>query len=96
MIDFEEFITGLALFCRGTMEQKIKMLFDMYDLGSDGFVTRVELKTMLLSLVSRCCLVGKLEVILRLASATDHADEQVPSRRLSPSQCVSANKHARS
>ncbi len=31
LIDFDEFITGLAIVCRGTVDEKIHFLFNMYD-----------------------------------------------------------------
>jgi Ca2+-binding EF-hand superfamily protein len=46
-IDYEEFICGLAICCRGTLEQKIKLIFQMYDLAGDGSISRPELTTML-------------------------------------------------
>merc|ERR1719456_1678582 len=46
-IDFQEFLTGMALIYRGTLEEKKKFLFEMYDLDGDGVVTREELFTML-------------------------------------------------
>ena len=42
-IDFQEFLTGMALIYRGTIEEKKKFLFEMYDLDGDGVVTREEL-----------------------------------------------------
>jgi len=54
VLDFEEFLRGMADFSRGTIDQKIRLLFNMYDLTGDGFVSRVELSTVLHSLV--CCL----------------------------------------
>jgi Ca2+-binding EF-hand superfamily protein len=32
VIEWEEFVAGLADFCRGTMDEKILLLFRMYDL----------------------------------------------------------------
>eukprot|EP00742_Colponemidia_sp_Colp-10_P002797 GILJ01002991.1.p1 GENE.GILJ01002991.1~~GILJ01002991.1.p1 ORF type:complete len:769 (+),score=114.17 GILJ01002991.1:198-2504(+) len=46
-IDFQEFITGLALIYHGTLEEKQKFLFEMYDFDGDGVVTKTELRTML-------------------------------------------------
>lgn len=46
-VDFQEFLTGMALIYRGTMEEKKKFLFEMYDLDGDGVVTCEELRTML-------------------------------------------------
>eukprot|EP00397_Hematodinium_sp_SG-2012_P002308 GEMP01002314.1.p1 GENE.GEMP01002314.1~~GEMP01002314.1.p1 ORF type:complete len:865 (+),score=115.34 GEMP01002314.1:73-2667(+) len=46
-IDFQEFLTGMGLIYRGTVEEKKRFLFEMYDLDGDGVVTREELHTML-------------------------------------------------
>jgi Ca2+-binding EF-hand superfamily protein len=46
-IDFEEFITGLAIVCRGTQNEKIHFLFNMYDVSHDNTVSKAELATLL-------------------------------------------------
>ena len=46
-IDYQEFLTGMALIYHGTLEEKKKFLFEMYDLDGDGVVTKEELYTML-------------------------------------------------
>ena len=46
-IDFTEFLTGMALIYHGTMMEKKRFLFEMYDLDGDGVVTKTELRTML-------------------------------------------------
>ena len=50
-IDFDEFSQGIALYCRGTLEQKIEFVFRMFNLKGDGKVGRSELETMLNSFV---------------------------------------------
>eukprot|EP00914_Ancora_sagittata_P031496 GHVO01063836.1.p1 GENE.GHVO01063836.1~~GHVO01063836.1.p1 ORF type:complete len:1053 (-),score=201.67 GHVO01063836.1:217-3375(-) len=47
VIDYEEFILGLAVCCRGTKGEKTKVLFQMFDLNGDGYIQRDELITML-------------------------------------------------
>lgn len=46
VIDLEEFVTGLALICRGTREEKIRFMFEMYDLLGDGSVSKAELRAL--------------------------------------------------
>lgn len=46
-IDFDEFVTGLASVCRGTLDDKIHFIFDMYDVSHDKSVSKQELATLL-------------------------------------------------
>jgi Ca2+-binding EF-hand superfamily protein len=46
-IDFEEFIVGLSLICRGSQNEKIQFIFNMYDVSKDNTVSRQELTTLL-------------------------------------------------
>lgn len=50
-VDFEEFVTGLQKFFRGSVEDKADMIFEMYDLNDNGCVDKKELSTMLHSLI---------------------------------------------
>ena len=43
----DEFITGLATLCRGTTDDKIRFLFDMYDVSEDDTVSKAEFGTLL-------------------------------------------------
>ena len=47
VVDFEEFICGLAIFSRGTSTQKLEVFFACYDLNGDGAIHSDELATML-------------------------------------------------
>ncbi|KAG9476358.1 calaxin [Eleutherodactylus coqui] len=42
-----EWIEGLSVFLRGTLDEKIKYCFEVYDLNSDGFISREEMFHML-------------------------------------------------
>ncbi|KAJ8604660.1 hypothetical protein CTAYLR_006520 [Chrysophaeum taylorii] len=46
-LDFEEFVSGLARSARGTREEKVKFLFQIYDLKRDGYVSKSELQKMI-------------------------------------------------
>ena len=46
-IDFEEFMTGLSIWTKGTEDEKIRFLFSLYDLKRNGQIEKSELKTML-------------------------------------------------
>jgi len=47
-VDFREFALGVSAFCeRGTVEEKIKYSFKIYDIDSGGFIDKGELYQML-------------------------------------------------
>ncbi len=57
VIDFDEFLDGLKVYSRGTMEEKMKMLFKMYDMADNQLIDREELSTMLMSLLAPTTLI---------------------------------------
>ncbi|GBG25659.1 Protein kinase, putative [Hondaea fermentalgiana] len=46
-VDFEEFVSGLALCLRGTFEEKVRVIFRIYDIDNNDTVSKAELRTML-------------------------------------------------
>ncbi|CAN0066559.1 unnamed protein product, partial [Ectocarpus sp. 6 AP-2014] len=46
-ISFDDFVVGLAVCCRGTLEEKMQFLFGVYDMNEDGLIGRDELLLML-------------------------------------------------
>jgi Ca2+-binding EF-hand superfamily protein len=46
-IDFDEFIIGLSIVCRGSNDDKIHFVFNMYDISHDNTVSKQELTTLL-------------------------------------------------
>ncbi|KAM4597606.1 calaxin-like [Polymixia lowei] len=46
-VNVKEWIEGLSVFLRGTLDEKIKYCFDVYDLNSDGYISREEMFQML-------------------------------------------------
>ena len=46
-IDFDEFLIGLAIVCRGNSDEKVHFIFNMYDISHDNTVSRQELTTLL-------------------------------------------------
>jgi len=51
-IDFEEFIDGFQRFSRGDPSTKMDMLFQLFDLDGKGGITKDELTTVLMSIVT--------------------------------------------
>ncbi|XP_041039258.1 EF-hand calcium-binding domain-containing protein 1 isoform X1 [Carcharodon carcharias] len=48
-VNMREWIEGLSIFLRGTLDEKIKFCFDVFDLNGDGFISREEMFHMLKS-----------------------------------------------
>ncbi|TSK31458.1 EF-hand calcium-binding domain-containing protein 1 [Bagarius yarrelli] len=46
-ISVKEWVEGLSVFLRGTLDEKIKFCFDVYDLNGDGYISREEMFHML-------------------------------------------------
>ncbi|EDO34333.1 predicted protein [Nematostella vectensis] len=46
-IDMDEWILGLSVFLRGTVEEQTKFCFDVYDLNSDAFISKEEIMHLL-------------------------------------------------
>ena len=45
-INFTEFLKGLGTYCKCTEEEKVELLFDLYDMDHDGFIQKKELIAM--------------------------------------------------
>ncbi|TRZ01833.1 hypothetical protein DNTS_004275 [Danionella cerebrum] len=46
-LSIKEWVEGLSVFLRGTLEEKIKYCFEVYDLNGDGYISREEMFQML-------------------------------------------------
>ncbi|KAM9102508.1 EF-hand calcium-binding domain-containing protein 1 isoform X2 [Sarcophilus harrisii] len=46
-VNVTEWVAGLCVFLRGSLEEKMKYCFDVYDLNADGFISREEMFHML-------------------------------------------------
>ncbi|KAF9804633.1 hypothetical protein SFRURICE_014541 [Spodoptera frugiperda] len=43
LLSFEEFVTGLSILSRGTLEEKLRWTFSLYDINGDGCITKDEM-----------------------------------------------------
>lgn len=46
-VDYEEFVCGLAVTCRGTWEEKVEFIFNIYDVDGTRAITKEELTALL-------------------------------------------------
>ncbi|XP_066571567.1 calaxin isoform X2 [Amia ocellicauda] len=46
-VNIREWVGGLSVFLRGTLDEKIKYCFEVYDLNGDGYISREEMFHML-------------------------------------------------
>ncbi|KAJ8025562.1 Kv channel-interacting protein 4 [Holothuria leucospilota] len=42
-LTFEEFVSGLSILARGTVNEKLNWAFNLYDINGDGYITREEM-----------------------------------------------------
>ena len=49
---FQDFVIGLSILVRGTMEEKVRWMFTLYDQDRDGYISRFDYIFFLLFLVS--------------------------------------------
>lgn len=50
-VSFREFLDVIIIFAKGTAEQKIRIMFDMYDVNLTGRLSVTDFKTMIKSLL---------------------------------------------
>ncbi|XP_037028135.1 Kv channel-interacting protein 1 isoform X2 [Bradysia coprophila] len=43
IVSFEEFVQGLSILSRGSMDEKLQWTFSLYDINGDGYITRDEM-----------------------------------------------------
>lgn len=71
-ISFEEFVLGLSVVARGTVQEKLLWAFSLYDLNGDGLITRDELVDIVSAVYE---LLGKaVEPTISDRTAREHAD----------------------
>lgn len=74
-VDFEEFVMALSTFIRGTMQDKLKFAFRIYDIDRDGFISNGELFMVLKMMVGSNLKDGQLQQVVDktiMYTDTDH------------------------
>ncbi|NXF42380.1 CSEN protein, partial [Nyctibius bracteatus] len=54
---FQDFVVGLSVLLRGTVQQKLKWAFNLYDINKDGYITKEEMLEIMKSIydmMGRC------------------------------------------
>jgi Ca2+-binding EF-hand superfamily protein len=51
-INFEEFVLGLSVLSRGSIEEKLRWIFDLYDVDQDGLLTTDDIEQVMRSVYS--------------------------------------------
>ncbi|KAG8509690.1 Calsenilin [Galemys pyrenaicus] len=49
-IHFEDFVVGLSVLLRGTVHEKLKWAFNLYDINKDGYITKEEMLAIMKSI----------------------------------------------
>jgi len=88
-IDYEEFLCGLAVACRGSMEQKVRLFQEIFDLDGDGVVGHDELRAVLVSVFTHGFSVAGIEIEGKAETPLDLA-EQLCSAAFKGSESMSA------
>lgn len=71
-INFREFVIGLSLLSRGSLQEKLRWAFSLYDINSDGFITRDEMLDIVSSIYK---LLGKYtDPVVDKHTTKDHVD----------------------
>ena len=52
MVDTQDFVTSLSVLARGTIDEKLRWAFSLYDLNGDGVLSRPELTTIVTAIYS--------------------------------------------
>ncbi|XP_055709076.1 Kv channel-interacting protein 1 isoform X2 [Phlebotomus papatasi] len=74
IVSFEEFVQGLSILSRGSLEEKLRWTFSLYDINGDGFITREEMTDIATAIYD---LVGHLPIDPTATSEEDRIREKV-------------------
>ena len=70
---FQDFVIGLSVLARGSIQDKLRWTFSLYDINGDGIITKDELSRIIGSIYD---LMGKsVEPIVEESTAKEHVDK---------------------
>ena len=76
-LDFREFCCALSIICLGSTNEKLRFFFDLFDLDRDGFLSRKEQTTLMIT-------VAKIMIdILPIDSNENSKEKETPSKNSS-------------
>ncbi|GIY91240.1 kv channel-interacting protein 4 [Caerostris darwini] len=71
-ITFTDFVIGLSVLARGSLQEKLRWAFSLYDINGDGYITKDELSKIVQSIYE---LMGKaVEPMIEDHTTRDHVD----------------------
>ncbi|KAL1461394.1 hypothetical protein WDU94_013296, partial [Cyamophila willieti] len=72
LLSFEDFVQGLSVLSRGSVEEKLRWTFTLYDINGDGRITRDEMTNIVTAIYE---LMGKFaETVLEDGSVTNRVE----------------------
>ncbi|XP_069976462.1 Kv channel-interacting protein 4 [Penaeus vannamei] len=72
-ITFGDFIMGLSVLLKGTLQERVNWIFNLYDINNDGYITREELIDIVTSIYD---LMGdQANPCVDDSTAVDHVDK---------------------
>ena len=72
MIIYQDFVIGLSVLARGTVQDKLRWTFSLYDINNDGMITKDELSRIISAIYD---LMGKsVEPMIEENTSRDHVE----------------------
>ena len=69
---FQEFVVGLSVLARGTLQEKLQWAFNLYDVNHDGIITKEEMSDIVTAIYD---MMGRyVEPSIDDTSAKDHVE----------------------
>ncbi len=75
MVDSIELICGMSLLCQGTEDEKIKAVFDVFDVDGDGFISMDEMFKFLTSIFKVVLTEGVMKTMREMGVDVDNAED---------------------